>query len=62
MGLFISNRLTAKQRAILEKYDYCGSYDLTVEQAAVIIDELFEEQRLMDKDAGLDDDQYGYWD
>lgn len=46
MSLHISNRLTDKQIAILTKLEYIGSYDLTVEQAAAIIDELFEEQRL----------------
>lgn len=51
MGLFISNRLTVKQKAILVKYSYqgTGKYavdNLTVEQAAKIIDELFEEARL----------------
>jgi len=62
MGLHISNRMTDKQRAILEKYDYCGPWDLTVEEAAAVIDELFEERRLMERDSALDDDQYWYWD
>lgn len=46
MGLIVSNRLTDKQRAILEKYDYCGTWELTVEEAAQIIDEIFAEQRM----------------
>jgi hypothetical protein len=51
VSLYISNKATAKQLAMLKKLNYCenGKYTLnalSVEQAAALIDELFEEQRL----------------
>jgi hypothetical protein len=46
MSLIISNKATAKQIAMLNKLEYYGSLDLTVEQAAKLIDELFEQQRM----------------
>lgn len=46
MSLHINNMVTDKQVAILTKYDYCGTFNLTIEEAAKIIDELFEEQRM----------------
>ena len=50
MSLILSNRATKKQRELLHKLEYYGSYDLTVTQAARLIDELFEEKRLADND------------
>jgi hypothetical protein len=50
MSLIVSNKLTDKQRAQLIKLEYIGTFDLTIEQAAEIIDELFEEQRLFYRD------------
>lgn len=46
MSLKISNKLTAKQRAILLKLDYVGTWNLTVEEAGKIIDELIAEANL----------------
>ena len=46
MSLIISNKVTDKQRAILKECEYYGTFNLTIEEAAKIIDELFEEQRL----------------
>lgn len=45
MSLILSNRLTDKQRAMLQRLEYYGTYDLTTEQAAHLIDELLEQQR-----------------
>lgn len=38
--------LTEKQRTLLESLEYYGSYDLTCSEAATLIDELYEQQRL----------------
>lgn len=51
MGLKLSNRATPKQVAMLDKLGYIqgGAYaapKLTMEEAAQLIDELLEEQRL----------------
>lgn len=46
MSLRISNRLTAKQKAMLESLDYCGTWELTVEEAGDIIDDLLAERRM----------------
>lgn len=55
MSLKISNKATAKQVAILHKLEYYGrgKYSaemLSVPEAAEIIDYLFEEKRLADKE------------
>lgn len=49
MSLIIGNRATKKQIELLKKLEYYGSLNLSVEEAAKIIDELFEEQRLDQK-------------
>jgi hypothetical protein len=67
MSLKITNKLTAKQRELLLKLEYDGTWDLTVEQAAEVIDELLLEQMENGKTYGdvqdyydLDDDiKYG---
>lgn len=60
MSLHLSNRMTSKQRAILEANGYLGTWDLTIEQAAEIITAIFEEQR-MHKDEIQDAwEGYGY--
>lgn len=51
MSLFISKLATPKQVALLKKLEYMGmgkyaANKLTVQQAAEIINELFEEDRL----------------
>jgi hypothetical protein len=46
MGLIISNRATAKQIDMLRKLEYLGTWTLTIEEAATLIDELLEEQRM----------------
>lgn len=55
MGLKISNLATDKQRATLQHLDYMGTGKyalnrLTKEDAAQLIDELYEEQRLEQRD------------
>jgi hypothetical protein len=55
MGLLITNKATAKQVAILHKLEYYGrgkyaAEMLSVAEAGEIIDYLFEEQRLADKE------------
>lgn len=54
MSLIISNHLTDKQKAILQKMEYYGTYDLTVSEATHLIEELFEEKRLDNKAEGRD--------
>lgn len=46
MSLKISNKLTAKQKDILQKLEYCGTWDLTVDEANKLIEELYAEKRL----------------
>lgn len=51
MSLKITNKATAKQKAILQKLEYNGTGQfaldqLTVEDAASLIDELFAEKSL----------------
>jgi hypothetical protein len=57
MSLHLSNRMTDKQRAILVKLEYVGKWDLTVDEAAQIINELFEEERLQE----TGDQSYADW-
>jgi hypothetical protein len=45
MSLKITNKLTEKQRSILVKLEYIGTWDLTVDQATKVIDELFAERK-----------------
>jgi len=57
MGLIISNKATKKQKEVLTKLQYWGTGiyaidKLTTTQAAKLIDELFEEERLANQ--GLD--------
>lgn len=64
MSLKISNLATEKQRAILKKLEYQGTGKyaadkLTVAEAADIITELFQEQRLIEK--GKDDEDYDHY-
>lgn len=61
MSLKISNKLTAKQRAILLKLDYVGKWDITVDEAAKIIDELFNERDYnYGEIQGIAGDYYGF--
>lgn len=46
MSLKITNRMTPKQKAILLKLEYIGKWDLTVEAAGKVIDELIAERDL----------------
>lgn len=46
MSLIVSNRATEKQIAMLKKLEYYGNFNLSIEEAAQLIDELFEQQRL----------------
>lgn len=46
MSLKINNRATPKQIAVLKSMDYYGRWDLSVDEAAKLITELFEERRL----------------
>ena len=50
MALRLTNRLTAAQKQMLEQLDYYGTFDLSVQQAAEIIDGLLEEERLRKRD------------
>lgn len=55
MSLRISNLATPKQRAMLKKLEYCGTGKyalerLTISDAADLLNELFEEQRLQERD------------
>ena len=50
MVLRLTNRLTAAQKQMLEQLDYYGTFDLSVRQAAEIIDGLLEEERLRKRD------------
>jgi hypothetical protein len=58
MSLKLTNRCTDKQKEMLKKLGYLGSYDITVSEAAECIDGLLEEKRLADKD----EEQYEGWD
>lgn len=49
MSLIVSNRASAKQLEMLEQMEYRGTTNLTVEQAAKLINEYWEEQRLQRK-------------
>lgn len=46
MSLKINNRATAKQIAMLKELDYYGKWDLSVDEAADLLTELFEQRRL----------------
>lgn len=46
MSLIISNKASAKQLEMLEQMGYYGKQNLTVEQAAQLIKEYWEEERL----------------
>lgn len=46
MSLIVSDRATDKQIAMLKKLEYYGDLNLSVDQAAELIDEYFEQQRL----------------
>lgn len=46
MSLKITNKLTERQRQILVKLEYSGTWDLTVDQASTVIDELINEKQL----------------
>lgn len=59
MSLKINNRATPKQIAVLKSMDYYGRWDLSVDEAAKLITELFEERRLqLDNE---DPDYSGLW-
>lgn len=65
MSLKINNRATPKQIQMLKDMDYIDKWDLSTDEAAAIITELFEERRLMMKelDEGFDyyDNETGKW-
>lgn len=44
MSLKVTNKLTAHQRAILVKLEYIGSWDITIDEANKLIDELFAQK------------------
>ncbi len=54
MSLILSNKATDKQIAALKKLDYFGTFDLTVEQAAQLLDELFEQKRIHQDEPTID--------
>lgn len=58
MSLKINNRATPKQIEILKQLDYCGKWDISTDEAAEIISELWEERRLEVKN---EQDEYN-WD
>ena len=61
MSLRISNKATPKQIQMLKDLEYSGSkWDLTTDEAAQLITELYE-QRRMELDSGLDDNQVTGW-
>lgn len=71
MSLKINNLATPKQKAILEKLDYSGTGQyaldkLTISEAAELITELFEEERLLrqeeenDTRAMMDNQEYPF--
>ncbi len=49
MSLKLSNKLTSQQRNALQQLEYYGTYDLSINEASKLIDELFiqkaQEQR-----------------
>ena len=46
MSLNLHNQLTEKQRQMLIRLDYVGKWDITKEEAALLIDELLEQERI----------------
>lgn len=57
MSLKISNKATPKQIQALKDLDYVGKWDLTVDEAAQLLTELWEERRI-----SLDADTYDLYD
>lgn len=55
MSLRITNNATPKQIQALKDLDYCGKWDLTTDEAAQLLTELWEQRRME-----LDDDTYDY--
>lgn len=60
MSLKISNMATNKQKAMLRQLEYSGRGEYDIENlskvdASLLIDELFEEQRLLQIDWGYPD-------
>lgn len=55
MSLKLTNKLTAQQKAVLQKLEYYGTYDLTIEEAAKLIDELFAAKAQADKNWTYED-------
>lgn len=68
MSLLLTNLATDKQKAILERLGYIGTGKYTIDklsisEAADLITELFEEERLLRAADGidaLDDEQYPF--
>lgn len=52
MGLKIDNRATPKQIQTLKDLDYVGKWDLSTDEAAELITELFEERRQLLSEEG----------
>ncbi len=61
MSLKISNKLTAKQRALLVELEYIGKFDLTVEEAAKLIDELIIDKMENGLTYGEIQNEYKHW-
>lgn len=59
MSLIVSNRVTEKQIAMLKKLEYYGDLNLSVDEAAQLIDELFQQQKWDNETEGADK---SFWD
>lgn len=55
MSLILTNRLTEKQTELLKKLGYYGTFNLTVQEAEHLIDELIEQQADPERDPLYDD-------
>ncbi len=58
MSLIINNNATPKQIQALKDLDYCGKWDITKDEAAQILTELWEERRLELKEERFGEEQW----
>jgi DNA-nicking Smr family endonuclease len=61
MSLKITNKLTQKQREFLLSLDYVGTWNLTTEEAAKVIDELLVDKMENGLTYGEIQDGYGQY-
>jgi hypothetical protein len=60
VSLRINNLATPKQIQALKDLDYCGKWNITTDEAATILTELWEERRMALRNEDYDDDiKYG---